>query len=132
MDIQPTVRVEPVDGSLNAYRLIWEERVHEADVPAAFHALTAILDKAAAPVHVLVDLSRNPNIPLAATTQETLSGPFRHPRMGEWLVVGTNWRAKMVADVITKVGLRTNIHWFDAEADALAFLERLSRGSESP
>lgn len=128
MENQPTVRIEPIEGYPGARRLFWETHVQEVDVKPAFEALTAILEKAEAPVHVLVDLTRDPNIPLGITTMETLTGPFRHKKMGEWLVIGTNWRARMIADVITKVGLRQNIHWFDSEADALAYLAGMSQG----
>jgi len=124
MNTLSTVAVAPLEGR-NAIVLRWDAWIDEFDVPAAFHGLTAELDRASLPVHVIVDLTRNPNLPLATTINETLSGPFSHPMMGEWLVIGSNRRAEIVARAITAVGLRTNIHWFETLADALAFLETL-------
>jgi hypothetical protein len=126
MNSLPTVRVEALRGLDNVLRLFWETRIVEADVRPAFEALTSALDKAQHHTHVLVDLTCDPNIPLAATMQATIAGPFRHPKMGEWVVVGTNWRARMIADVIARVGPRDNIHWFDTEDQALVFLRKLS------
>lgn len=127
-----TVRVEPVEGYENAYWLIWDAEVSVEDVAPAFRQLTAALDAASSAVHVMVDLRSDPHLPLAATTQETLAGPFRHPRMGEWLVIGTNWRAEVVANVISKVGLRMNIRWYATEEDALNHLKELATRAETP
>src|SRR5687767_1737208 len=103
MESKVTVRVEPVEGYTNAYWLLWERQVKEIDIAPAFHKLTQALDAANGPVYVIVDLRQDPNMPLAATVQETMAGPFRHANMGEWLVIGQNWRAEMIANVITKV-----------------------------
>lgn len=126
MDLNATVRVEPVEGYTNAYWLRWNKQVIEADIAPAFHKLTAALDAANSPVYVIVDLRQDPNMPVAATMQETMAGPFRHENMGHWLVIGQNWRAEMIANVITKVGLRTNITWVKTEDEAFAHLEKLA------
>jgi hypothetical protein len=122
----PSLRVEPVEGIANACWMIWDKQIAVADVAPAFKKLTAILDKAETPVHVLVDLRSDPAIPLSLTTTEALAGPFRHRMMGEWLVIGKNWRAEVVADVVSKVGLRMNISWFETADDALARLRELN------
>jgi hypothetical protein len=122
----PTLRVEPVEGIANACWLIWNKQIAVEDVAPAFQRLTAILDNATMPVHVLVDLRSDPAIPLSATTTEVLGGPFRHKMMGEWLVIGKNWRAEMVANVITSVGLRMNITWFETTDEAMARLREIA------
>jgi len=119
-----TVTIAPLEGH-NALLLRWEAWINEFDIPAAFHKLTAALDQASLPVHVVVDLTRNPNLPLATTINETLSGPFMHPMMGEWVVVGSNRRAEIVARTVTAVGLRTNNRWFDDVSEAMVYLEAL-------
>jgi hypothetical protein len=125
MEHRHTVTIEPIKDHPNALRLNWERWVVEADVRPTFHELTHYLDEAFAPVNVLVDLTSDPRLPLQTTISETISGPFMHPNMGMWLVVGTNQRAQIVANVITLVGLRDSIRWFESEAEALAFLDQL-------
>jgi hypothetical protein len=122
----PSLRVEPVEGIANACWLIWDKQIAVGDVAPAFKKLTAILDKAETPVHVLVDLRSDPAIPLSITTTEVLAGPFRHKMMGEWLVIGKNWRAEVVANVITTVGLRMNISWFETADEAMTRLRELA------
>jgi hypothetical protein len=117
---------QPGGGKQDFCWLIWDKQVAVEDVAPAFQKLTAILDKAEMPVHVLVDLRSDPAIPLSATTTEVLGGPFRHKMMGEWLVIGKNWRAEMIANVITKVGLRMNISWFETADEALARLREIA------
>ncbi len=125
MDPFATVYIEPLNGYPNTYRLAWEPSVREADVHPAFAALTDILNHAAGPVHIVLDLTCDPNIPLSLTTQEAFSGPFRHPNLGSWLVVGANWRARMIADVISQVGPGDNIRWFGGDAEAVDYLNSL-------
>lgn len=124
MNHEPTVTVTAVPNH-HALVLRWAAWINEFDVPAAFHEMTAALDRASLPLHVIVDLTQNPNLPLATTISETVSGPFMHPMMGQWLVVGSNRRAEIVARTVTAIGLRTNINWFDDMAEAMAFLETL-------
>lgn len=130
MESLPSVRVSPVEGYHNAYWLQWDSVVKEMDIAPAFQKLTKLLDDASGLVYVIVDLRANPNMPVAATMQETMAGPFRHENMGEWIVIGQNWRAEMIANVITKVGLRTNITWVKTEEEAFAKLDDLTKRSE--
>jgi len=120
-----TVRVMAVPGHPCAIWLQWDAKINPDHIPPAFDQLNTGLDSAEHPVHVLVDLRQNPTLPLAITMHEALSGPFTHPRMGIWLVIGSNQRAQIVANVITKAGFRKNIQWFETEEDAFARLEEL-------
>lgn len=128
MDHKSTVTIEPIDAYPNAVRLRWERWVVEADVRPAFHELTRRLDIARQPLNVIVDLSADPRLPLQTTISETISGPFAHPNMGVWLVVGTNQRAHFIADMITRVGRQDSIRWFQTEAEAIEFLSGLEAG----
>jgi hypothetical protein len=122
MEHRPTVFIESVDNHPTAVWLRWERWVVEADVRPAFHEMTHRLDTARQPVHVLVDLRADPRLPLQTTISETLSGPFMHPNMGEWLVIGTNARAHFVADMITRVGRQNSIRWFQTDTEAFEHL----------
>jgi len=117
----PTVYVEQIAGQ-RALRMIWQQTINPADVPLAFESIVHYLDMVDGPVDILVDLTRNPAIPLATTVRHTLMGPQRHRKMGRWLVVGTNRTAEAVADVISHIGPRIAIHWFSTEEEALAAL----------
>lgn len=121
----PTVWIEAVEGYANARWLRWASTIDEADVRAAFHDLTQVLNAASGPVHVLVDLRSDPRLPLQTTILETMNGPFMHRNMGRWLVIGSNHRAEIVASVITKVGRRASIAWFKTDGEALAHLGEL-------
>ena len=127
MEDHLTVMVEPVTGYPGAYWLRWSSYVAETDIRPAFHQLTHLLDEAHDPIHVLVDLRRNPRLPLQTTISETMNGPFMHRNMGMWLVVGKNPRAEIVATVITKVGRINSILWFATEQEALRKLAELER-----
>ena len=127
-----TVRVFPVADHPEALWLQWDADVNADHVAPAFRRLTAALDEATIPVNVLVDLRQNPALPLTITIQETMTGPFLHRMMGQWLVIGTNWRAQVVANVITKTGIRKNIHWFETEEEALTFLTEVEDGMANP
>jgi hypothetical protein len=52
-----------------------------------------------------------------------LRGPFRHPRLAEWLVYGTNTSARRIGDLLTKASRRNNIRWFDTEDEVLGYLD---------
>ena len=125
MENHETVIVEPVKDHPDALWLRWAPYVAEADIRPAFHELTRRLDEAHSPVQVLVDLRQNPRLPLQTTIFETMNGPFLHPNMGLWLVVGTNPRAEIIATVITRVGRMDSILWYKTEAEALRKLEAL-------
>jgi len=126
---EETVRVIPVGGHPGTLWLQWEAEVNPDHVPLAFEKLNAALDAAISPLNVLVDLRNDPVLPLTITIHETITGPFRHRNMGKWLVIGKNWRAQVIASVISKTGLRENILWFDTEQEALIRLDELEAQS---
>jgi hypothetical protein len=125
MEQKRTVRVERVEGHPKALCLRWEQRIVESDIHPAFHEMTKFLDEAGQPVHVIVDLRADPNLPLSTTIFETLRGPFSHHNMGQWLVIAENARAKVIANIISKVGIRDSIHWFNTEDEALEHLTQI-------
>jgi hypothetical protein len=74
MENAQTVRVFPVSAHPGAWWLQWEAEVNPDHVPSAFAKLTAALDAAASPVHVLVDLRKDPVLPLTITIHGNYSG----------------------------------------------------------
>src|SRR5581483_12105606 len=81
-----TVEIFPTERS-NVLNMVWSRKVDSADVAFTFRAVTEILDKSTEAVHIIVDIRQDPKFPLQTTISETLSGPFRHAKMGQWLVL---------------------------------------------
>ncbi len=116
-----SVYVEPVAG-YNAVRMVWEQQVDAADIAPAFQSIQAALDSADRPLSVIVDMAARPNIPLQSTLWGALRGPFRDPRLKEWLCIGGGSMATAVARILSGATGRKNILWFDDEAAALQHL----------
>jgi hypothetical protein len=117
-----TVRVEPLEGK-NALKMIWQRQVIEQDVREAFQVINTCLNEADGQMWVMVDLLSNPNFPLGATIQGALCGPYRNPKLREWLIIGSNPLARVIARTLAGVTGKSNVRWFDTEADGLAYLE---------
>lgn len=118
-----SVIVLPVEER-NILKMVWNRQVTSDDVSTAFHEITALLDKSSQQIDIIVDIRQNPNFPLQTTISETLRGPFNHPKMGKWLVIGSSLMAKVIANVLINMGQRDNILWFDDEDALNTFLEK--------
>ncbi|MCA9905871.1 MAG: hypothetical protein KC547_18575 [Anaerolineae bacterium] len=120
MEIETGIRVEWLNEP-QCIRMIWGHNVNERDVKSAFAQIQALLDEVSEPRCVLVDLSSEPNMPLGATVQNALWGPYRHPRLRTWLIIES--RPNRVAHVAEKflsgATGRQNVLWFTSEAEAL-------------
>jgi hypothetical protein len=123
---EPTVKVEPLDGS-SAYRMTWLHQIDPRDVHTAFAELNKALKNATTPIDVIVDLQANPRFPLATTLMECLNGPFRHARLGEWIVISANHEVRTIGRTLSAIARRSNIRWFTTEADALSYLNSKQR-----
>lgn len=106
-----------------AATLWWAHVVHGQDVQKAFRDLYNILNAAEEPIYVFVDLRERPNFPLADTLRGALDGPFRHPKLKEWLVIGSSPMAHTIGRMLTSMTRRNNIKWFDTEAEAIDYLK---------
>lgn len=102
--------------------LWWAQAVHSEDVQTAFRELNSLLDTAESPLYVFVDLRERPNFPLADTLRGALEGPFRHPMLKEWLVIGSNPMAHTIGRILTSITRRNNIKWFNTEEKAIEYL----------
>lgn len=126
---QPTVVVSPIDGC-NAVKMIWQQSVQSTDVRAAFRQIVAFMEQADQPVHVVVDITRSPRFPLLETIHGALV-PFRHARMGYWLIVGSNRLAYTIERSLVGLTGREIVRWFDTEDDAMAELKSLGQAEPS-
>ena len=121
---QPTVHVKPITG-YPALKMIWQHRVKEADVQPAFQDIMTALQEASSSLYVVVDLSKDPMFPLVETVYQALRGPFRNPKLAEWLVFSSNGAARTIGETLSKTARRNNIRWFDDEDEALAYLDAI-------
>jgi hypothetical protein len=116
-----TISVAPIEDHA-AYVISWPSLPQEHDVRDAFKRLVHHLDFAKGQVDVINDLTQNPSFPVQAVISEVLSGPHKHPNMGEWLCVGTNRLSRVIATVLTAISERTNIRWFKTYDEAIKYL----------
>lgn len=107
-----TVSATPVEG-FPAWLLAWEQRVEKEDVGPAFRQLTRALDDSNDPLWIIVDLRKNPSLPLHETISSTLWGPSRHDKLRGWLVIGSNSTAQLIGRTLSKITGRFNIEWFE-------------------
>jgi hypothetical protein len=116
------VSVQITHLSHHSLAMIWSKSPTETDVQQAYRQMTALLNQAAQPMFVMVDISCNPHFPMSATVKGALMGPHRHPNLRAWLVVGTSTLGHMIAHVLTAISSTSNIVWFATEAEALAYM----------
>ena len=120
-DNYPTVMVEPYIIEY-VLKMTWQHHIERNDLAPAFQKITHALQKTQHPIRIVVDLSNDPQFPIADTLMEALRGPFRHPKLAEWLVFGTNRSARWIAELLSKSTQRSNIRWFDNEDEVVNYL----------
>jgi TctA family transporter len=109
---------------LNTYivKMSWSNKVNDQDVRNSFKEINSLLSVSAQPMFVLVDITADPNFPIAATLTGALFGPYRNPNLREWLIVGSNKAAHFIERTLSGATGRTIVRWFDTEADAAAYV----------
>ena len=125
--MRPSVITEPTNAP-NVIQMTWQQQVVEEDVQAAFGSITQYLAQTLEPIYVIVDLVAKPNFPMATTISEALRGPFGHPQLAGWVIVGGNRAASVIEKVLSNITRRKNVYWVENYADAKAFLR--TRGIE--
>lgn len=111
-------------------RMVWAQQVNEADVLPMFMDLSRRLNASPRPMIVIVDLSNKPQMPLTETLTGAMSGPFGHPNLGYWVMIGSTRVARIVENVLTKVLRNRNTIWFDTNEEAFAFIRQQGYGRE--
>lgn len=112
MNLYPTVRVETSEH-YPALLMTWEREVKEGDVVRAFNRITTLLNMTDHPQYVIVDVRDKPVFPLRATINSALFGPYRHPKLTAWLVVGSNPLGCVIEKTLVSVTKRRNVEWFE-------------------
>jgi hypothetical protein len=123
----PSVAVEPT-AVPNVILMTWQPQVAEEDVQTAFSSISYYLAQTLDPLYVVVDLLAKPSFPMATTISEALRGPFAHPQMAGWVIVGGNRAANIIEKVLSNITRRKNVYWMESHAEAKAFLR--ARGIE--
>ncbi len=124
MNIQDTtVTIEQLANG-NAIRMTWQRQVNAQDVERAFTAITDILKEASSPMYVVVDLLSNPNFPIGATLNAALFGPYRNPKLKEWLIIGSNSMAQFIERTLASVTGHRNVRWFKTQEEVSAYLNK--------
>jgi hypothetical protein len=125
MDAHATVTVERLDQyPVAVIGMIWRKDVLDRDVQAAFVRINQYLNELPAPVYVLVDIRCSPHFPLITTIKGALSGPFTHPHLLAWLIVGKNSMAQVIEHTLSTFTGRHNVLWFTDMASVSDYLIR--------
>ena len=123
------IRVEKIEG-FNALKLICAHEISDHDLHTAGQQIFDALDRTVLPLHVVIDLTSKPEFPVGVTAYELLTGPVNHPMLGEVLIYGSSPSAHLVEDFVVFRGA-PDAHWFDSEAEAMAFLQQISEEQDS-
>jgi hypothetical protein len=119
---QTTISVEALDDE-PAIKMIWQCQVTYTDLKAAFATINKILNESPTPMYVVVDITSHPKLPLSATVTEAAAGSYRNPKLIEWLVIGPDGMARLIASLLGSLTGRSNVQWFHSEAEILAYIE---------
>jgi hypothetical protein len=107
----------------HALKMIWQKRVHKQDLRSAFDSLGQSLKQSDHALYVIVDLQADPDLPMREAIQASVSGPFRDPKLVEWLVIGSSTIGRMIGQILANATKRDNIRWFDSEAEVMDYLQ---------
>ncbi len=102
--------------------MTWGHVIYEADARIAFEKLRSVLEKAKTPISVVVDIRANPRFPMKLILTEG-RGPYTHPMLGEWLIIGTSLIAHSIESTMSRFYGRRNVHWFRTEEEVMTYLE---------
>jgi hypothetical protein len=102
--------------------MMWPPRPTRSDVRVAFDQLTRRLDRTLTPLYVVADLRAKPQLPMRTTIREALLGPYNHPMLAAWLVIGTTPVARVIAQSLGSITGRHNVYWFKDDEEVLAYL----------
>lgn len=115
-----TIIVSEIKGYQYALRMEWQKHPKLHDINDAFDVILKKLTTTDQKIYIIVDISTNPRFPLSMTVSRA-SQVHRHPKMGDWLVVGSNTMAKFIGSTISALS-ESKVLWFDTEEDALHHL----------
>ncbi|MCB9450757.1 MAG: hypothetical protein H6672_04925 [Anaerolineaceae bacterium] len=103
--------------------MTWDRCVNTHDVGTAFAKITEILSQSPTSLYIIVDLRSNPAIPAGPTLKSAFFGPYRDPKLEEWLIISSNRSARMIEKALSSAAGRHNVRWFETEDEAMIYLE---------
>ena len=124
-----TVAIKPFVG-YPALWMTWQQEVNSDDIEVVFKQAAEMLNESDTSLYIIVDLRNNPQLPIVDTFMAALRGPFRSPRLREWLVIDTNSSARWIESLLKKASRRENIRWFNTEEKMLSYLDSMTDNSE--
>lgn len=116
----PTVHVELNEPLV--IKMSWSNKVSDADVRNSFKQINNLLAAAKHPMFVVVDITADPNFPIAATLTGALFGPYRNPNLREWLIIGSNTAAHFIERTLSGATGRVIVRWFENESEVEAYV----------
>lgn len=105
-------------------KMSWSSKVSDGDVRNSFKEINNLLTVAEHPMFVVVDITADPNFPIAATLTGALFGPYRNPNLREWLIIGSNTAAHFIERTLSGATGRVIVRWFETQADVDAYVEQ--------
>jgi hypothetical protein len=120
-----TVSVEAING-YPALMMKWEQKASKEDIKRAYRLISEALEAASSPIYIVVDLRNNIQMPLKETVSGAFFGPYNHPKLATWLVIGGHQMARIVANSLNQMTREQRVEWFDTEADVYNRLKSLA------
>ena len=117
-----TVKVRLINKNTIELKPMYEPTA--SDVFAAFQQAKMVLNQARYPMHVIVDLRENPDLPMALTVR-MIHQVNQSPMMAGWLLVGAALEHQMQGTQVSTYG-RPPLYWFRTYEGALGYLEELT------
>ncbi|MDQ7026031.1 MAG: hypothetical protein Q9P01_01670 [Anaerolineae bacterium] len=117
-----TVSIRHIDN-IPALFMVWDADIKAKDVSQAYQQITTELDQSETLKYIIVDLTSNPNMPFAETLRGALYGPYKHPMLKQWLVVGDHQVGHMVSRLLFSTTGKKHVIWFDSIEDAYDHIE---------
>lgn len=123
LKMSPTVSLTNT-ASPRVLKMVFQPEVVEDDLLATFKAITRYLNQTNDSVYVIVDIQARPNFLMAAVIDGALDGPFVHPRLANWLIIGHSRRGRVIEKAMTAITRRRNVLWFNSPDEALCWLQQ--------
>ena len=101
----------------------WNKVIRHGDVERAYKTIQKILDQSGTPQFVIVDLTKNPKMPMTETLLGALRGPYAHPMLNQWLVIGQHRGGQIVAQILSQTTRKRHVVWFNSVDKAERHLE---------
>ena len=121
-----TVIVEPIENEV-AILMNWQKNVQPEDVRLAYEDIMTVLQQTSTPIYVIVDLTANPQMPMSETLRGALYGPYGHPMLKQWLVVGKHQVGQVISRLLEQATRKKQVIWFDTMEEARQYLAKAER-----